>query len=204
VIPRVAPLIDETEDLLRQEFGTLAVAREQLPMLIEWDIEDFSETVHSLGMNYLASIGKVSGRIAVSEYPVRLVSGVGSGAEGPGFVRPDVVWWDRESRRIELIGEFERYEVYAHKRQVLNDKVRNLLLAHRALGHGPRVLLLMLWALSGTQFPEIGEFQSMIRSGFRTPGGIRVAGLEADSRLVVATAILTQSAGFVRLKEILL
>lgn len=201
--PGMAP-IEQTEELLRQEFSTLAVARAHLPMLTNWGLEDFSETVHSLGMNYLAAIGKAAGRIAVSEYPVRLISVAGTAGEVPAFVRPDVVWWDRESRRIELIGEFERYEVYSNKRQILNDKIRNLLLAHRAVDPGPRVLLLMLWAVSGTQFHDIREFQSLIRSGFRTPGGIRVAGLESDSRLVVATAIMAQSTGFLRLKEILL
>jgi hypothetical protein len=204
VISRSTPLIDETEVLLRQEFRTLAVARDHLPMLTDWGVEDFSETVHSLGMNYLTSIGRVSGRVAVSEYPVRLLPGAGPATEVPGFVRPDVVWWSRESRQVELIGEFERYEVYANKRQLLNDKIRNLLLAHRALGQGPRVLLLMLWALSGTQFQAISEFQSLIRSGFRTPGGVRVAGLEIDSRLIVGTAIFAQSEGSLRLKEILL
>lgn len=190
-----APLINETESLLRQEFRSLAVARTQFPMLTDWGIEDFSETVHSLGMNYLASIGRTGGRLALSEYPVR----VSAGLEGPRHVRPDAVWWDAASRHIELVGEFERYEG-----QELQDKVRNLLLAHRALGEGPRVLLMMLWTLSGTQVQPTVEFQSMIRSGFRTPGGIRIAGLEADSRLVVATAILVKSDGRLRLKEILL
>ena len=193
--PGAASLINETESLLRQEFRSLAVARTQFPMLTDWGIEDFSETVHSLGMNYLASIGKAVGRIAVSEYPVK----VSGGTDGPRHVRPDAVWWDATSQRIELVGEFERYEG-----QELKDKVRNLLLAHRALGEGPRLLLLMLWTLSGTQVQPTGEFQSMIRSGFRTPGGIRVAGLEADSRLLVATAILAESGGHLRLKEILL
>ena len=196
--------LDETELLLKREFQTLAVAREHLPMLTDWGVEDFSETVHSLGMNYLTLVGRVAGRLAVSEYPVRMTPGLGVFAEGPGFVRPDVVWWNRETRSVELIGEFERYEAYSAKRQLLNDKIRNLLLAHRALGQGPRVLLLMLWAPSGTQFQAISEFQSMIRSGFRSPGGVRVAGLEPDSRLVVASAILAESAGQVRLKEILL
>lgn len=203
-MPGIVSLIDDTELLLKQEFRTLAVAREHLPMLTDWGVEDFSETVHSLGMNYLTLVGRVAGRIAVSEYPVRMTPGLGVFAEGPGFVRPDVVWWNRETRSVELIGEFERYEAYSAKSQLLNDKIRNLLLAHRALGKGPRVLLLMLWAPSGTQFQAISEFQSMIRSGFRAPGGVRVAGLEPDARLIVATAIFAESAGQVRLKEILL
>lgn len=204
MVASTTSLLNETESLLRQEFRSLAVARSQFPMLTDWGIEDFSETVHSLGMNYLTSVGRSGGRLAVSEYPVKLSSVHSRAAEAPGFVRPDVVWWNRESRRVELVGEFERYEVNSMKRQMLNDKIRNLLLAHRALDQNPRVLLLMLWALSGTQVPSVSEFQSMIRSGFRTLGGVRVAGLEPESRLVVGTAIMAASGGCLRLKEILL
>jgi hypothetical protein len=196
--------IEGTESLLRREFRSLAVAREQFPMVTDWGVEDFSETIHSLGMNYLTSIGKAGGRIAVSEYPIRLFTGQSGPAEVPAFVGPDVVWWDRVSRRIQLIGEFERCEVNLVRRQALTEKVRNLLLAHRAIGVEPRILLLMLWALSGTQIQAVSEFQSLIRSGFRSPGGVRVAGLDPESRLVVGTAIFAESGGCLRLKEILL
>jgi hypothetical protein len=204
VICGAALRIDETESLLRREFLSLAVAREQFPMVTDWGVEDFSETIHSIGMNYLTSIGKTGGRLAVSEYPVRLSTAQSELAEAPAFVRPDVVWWDRQTRHIELIGEFERCEVNSMKRQVLNEKVRNLLLAHRAIGVVPRILLLMLWAVSGTQIQAVGEFQSLIRSGFRTPGGVRIAGLDPESRLVVGTAIFAEFGGCLRLKEILL
>lgn len=203
VFAGTATQINDAEQLLRQEFRSLAVAREQFPMLTDWGVGDFSETVHSLGMNYLTAIGRSIGRIAVSEFPVKLAGSQSVAGETPGFVRPDVVWWGRDSRRVELIGEFERFEVNSAKRQVFNDKVRNLLLAHCVLDPGPRVLLLMLWAISGTQTPAPGEFQSLIRSGFRTPGGVRVAGLYPESRLIVATAIFTAAEGVVRLKEIL-
>ena len=196
--------ITAVEESVRQEFRTTAAAREELPVLSDWGVEDFSETVHSLGINYLAVVGRRTGRVAATEYPVRLRASGGTGSMAPAWVIPDVVWWDRDSRQVVLLGEFERYEPGGAKRQILQEKVRNLLLAHRELGPGSRVLVLLLWTVSGVPVQGLDDFRSLIRYGFRTPGGWNVAGLERESQLIVATAIFTAFEGRLRLKEILL
>jgi hypothetical protein len=194
----------DIEKALQQEFRTLSAANADLPMLTEWGVESFSERIHSLGINYLAQIGRRAGYIAVSEYPVRVARSPESVLSPPSWVIPDVVWWDRTTRRVPLIGEFERYEPGGNKHQLLKEKVRSLLWAHRELGNEPRVLLLLLWTMSGNAVQKVEDIRSLMRTGFRSPGGAGINGLEPESRFAIATAVFTSFKGCMRLKEILL
>jgi hypothetical protein len=193
----------DIEQALQQEFRTLSAANADLPMLTEWGVESFSERIHSLGINYLAQIGRRAGYVAVSEYPVNMAVPAPVPVS-PCWVIPDVVWFDRTTRRVPLIGEFERYEPGGNKHQVLKEKVRNLLWAHRELGAEPRLLLLLLWTMSGNSVQGLEEFRSLVRMGFTTPGGAGISGLEPESRFAIATAVFTTFEGRLRLKEILL
>ena len=65
----------DIEQALQKEFRTLSAANADLPMLTEWGVESFSERIHSLGINYLAQIGRRAGYVAVSEYPVSMAVG---------------------------------------------------------------------------------------------------------------------------------
>jgi hypothetical protein len=190
----------EVETALRQEFKSLAFARAEFPMLTSWNVEDFSETIHSLGMNYLSAFGRHCNRWAASEYPIRVARADGS----PSHVRLDTVWWARPTRAVELLGEFERYDQQMGKQFVLAAKVRNLLLAHHHLGPGSRVLLLLIWTLSGRTPQRLTELSNLARTGYRTSDGLSIPGLDAESRLIVATAVFAASKGLLRLQEILL
>src|SRR4051812_31230593 len=110
----MTPSVGQTEAVLRREFADPAFARSEFPMLTDWGVEDFSETVHSCGMNYLAALGRHSGRWALSEYPIQVAEPV----EESSFVRLDAVWWSRPSGQVELLAEFERYEPGAAKRSL--------------------------------------------------------------------------------------
>lgn len=199
----VAPAFSGAETALRDEFRSLTVAREELPPLTDWGVEDFSETVHSLGIHYLALVGRRAGWIAVPEYPVRLSLPASQLVDGPVFVKPDVVWWNHESRKVDLVAEFERYELGLVKRQILQEKVRNLLLAHRDLGPTPRLLVLVLWTISGTAVQGREDLAALVRSGFCHPGGVRISGLEPGSRFLIFTTVFVASGGRLRLKEVL-
>lgn len=186
------------EAALRDEFETLKLAREQFPMLTAWGVEDFSETIHSLGINYLSALGRGAGRWAASEYPVRVER-----ATGPSHVRIDTVWWSHRTGSAELLAEFERYEASAAKRSLIFDKGRNLLLAHQSLSPAPRLLLLMLWTITGRIPAKITELRSLVNAGFRTTDGLVVPGLDQESKFVIATAVFGKSGGALRLQEIL-
>jgi len=173
-------------------------------MLTDWGVEPFSERIHLIGINYLAQVGRRAGYVAVSEYPVQPIPATAELGAVLNWVVPDVVWWNRDSRRAQLIGEFERYEPGGNKHRLLKDKIRNLLWAHHELGTGPRALLLLLWTMSGVPVRGTEEFQSLVRSGFRVPGGHNIPGLDPLCRFIVASAVFTSSNGVLRLKEILL
>jgi hypothetical protein len=170
------------ERALRAELASLAVARADFPMLTAWGVENFSQTIHSLGCNYLAAVGRAAGFWAISEYPVRVPS-VGAA----GSVRPDVAWWDRDTGEPVLLGEFERAE--ARRTGKLVDKAGNLLRAHHALGERPRLLLLMGWALAGTDLGDPGPVRAVMASGCRAPDGTAVRGLGRHSTFLLATAV---------------
>jgi hypothetical protein len=193
------PSIAQTEAVLRQEFGSLTFARTEFPMLTDWGIEDFSETVHSFGMNYLAALGRHAGRWAVSEFPVQT-----QGLEEDGFVRLDAVWWSRPSGQVELLAEFERYEPGVAKWAGIVEKARHLLLCHREMPAGPRLLLLMVWSLSGRVPARLEEVRKLARTGYRSAGNRCVAGVGPESRFLVATPVFVKGEGRLRLREVLL
>lgn len=185
----------QVESALRAELRTLSLARDTLPMLTTWGVEDFSQTIHSLGCNYLTAIGRALGFWAMSEYPIRTPSA------GPGIsVRPDVAWWEQANREVVLLGEFERAEQKNSAKLV--DKAKNLLQAHHALGERPRVLVLMAWATAGTNLGDLAAVRSVMANGFRTPTGAPVQGLGLHSRFVLATAVFGEADGRGRLVEV--
>jgi hypothetical protein len=191
--------VAQTEAVVRAEFAGLAFARSEFPMLTDWGVEDYSETVHSCGMNYLAALGRHHGRWALSEYPVA-VPGL---SEDGSFVRLDAVWWSRPAGRAELLAEFERYEPGAAKRSIVAEKARHLLLAHHQLPPGPRLLLLCVWAVSGKVPGRLDELRDLTRRGFRLADRW-IPGVGADSRFVIATPVFSEAGGRLYLREVLL
>jgi hypothetical protein len=191
--------IAQAAGILQREFASLIFARSEFPMLTDWGVEDFSETIHSLGMNYLASLGRQHGRWAVSEYPVPVL-----GEPDTSHVRLDAVWWTRPAGQLELLAEFERYESGAAKWSIVQEKARHLLLSHYHLPPGPRLLLLVLWALSGRVPSRFDELRELARLGYRTSGNTRVPGVDPESRFMVATAVFAEVEGKLHLREVLL
>ena len=116
-------------DNILEEFETLTFAKDTFPMLMEWGVEDFSLTIHSLGCNYLTALGRHLGAWAMSEYPVR-ISQKGSGET----LRPDVVWWSKSDSKVLLIGEFERFDSLDPLK--MSSKAKHLLQVHRELEEG--------------------------------------------------------------------
>lgn len=192
----MSSLIQHAEKALREEFGSLKLAHAEFPMLTDWGVVDFSHTIHSLGCNYLAQVGRNAGFWAMSEYPVRVVS------SGPQVsVRPDVAWWEKPSGDAIVLGEFERAE--PHKPGKLVDKAKNLLQAHHALGERSRLLLLVGWAIAGTNLGDLGPVRAIMASGFRAPDGSPIRGLGKSSVFLLATAVFGEVNGACKLLQVL-
>ena len=119
-----------------------AVLAREVPLLgPDWGVRDEDALVHSLGMNFLAALGRQGGFVGLVEYPVPHAE------RWPGkIVRVDTAWVDVEERRPRLLGEYERFTTAA----AAQDKLANLFVAAHAYPTPPEVLVLCLWSLDGT------------------------------------------------------
>lgn len=184
----------------------MAFVRREFPMLTEGRVSDVGLAIHSLGLNYLAAFGRELGCPAVTEFP--LTSGDSSPLDRQtdftGLeVRPDVVWFDRQSRAPVLLAEFERYEELSAKRRLLIEKAENLVLAHHLSPGQERILLLALWTFTGVTVSGLAEISTHVRSGFRRNGSTPVNGLSGNVRFLVATFVFARHGPSLTLKEIL-
>ena len=149
-------------------------------MLSDWGVQDESVLIHSLGCNYLAGLCRHFGYWAINEFPVRV--------QNSRFIRPDVVWWERTDRRIVFLAEFERFKPGQETKLV--DKAKNLVEAYHAADPKPPVVLLMGWALSGTDLTRARSVASAVaRDGFRNAQGTWIPGVAADDRFLLHFAV---------------
>jgi hypothetical protein len=169
--------------------------RNTFPMLTYWGVEDFSLLIHSLGCSYLSALGRNLNFWSMAEYPVRLKK------NGYGSIRPDTVWWKKPEKDIALLGEFERFEVSNQHKTMA--KARNLIKAHKEVGENPRILLLMVWAMAGTDLSSLKTIRSIANSGFQD-NGVTVSGIHSSSSFMVAAAVFGVSNGLHRLQGIYL
>jgi hypothetical protein len=130
-------------------------------MLTDYIVEDYSETIHSLGLNYITQIGRsIEGIAAVSEYPVF------PNKNFPKEVRLDSIWFNRTNLQPVLISEFERFESSRFKRKKLLEKTQNLLIAYHQFGANLPIILLAYWCY-GVDNPNISnEMLSIFNNGF--------------------------------------
>jgi len=174
-----------------REFATLEFARAEFPMLTTWGVRDESVSVHSLGFNYLAALGRHLGFWAATEYPIRV---------GNTFVRPDFVWWSKEDQQVKLIGEFERFE--AGQQTKLVDKAKNLMSSYEALNHSPETMVLVPWTHAGTELAGNSAARSIAYDGFRNPEGRMIPGVGTEATFILAHAIFGRCEDNVRLLEV--
>jgi hypothetical protein len=83
------------------------------------------------------------------------------------------VWFERSTRRVALVAEFERY---AGKQKDLSPKVETLLLAQQRWACEGATLLLAYWSVGLVSLPDHDSFRKIVRDGFSAIGGVRVPG----------------------------
>ncbi len=175
-------------------------------MLAEWGVSDVGLAIHSLGLNYLAALGRELGCPSVTEFPLAPTENPAN-ATLTGFggleVRPDVIWFDRSSRAPTLLAEFERFDDLSTRRNAMVEKAENLVLAHHITGSQPAILLLALWTFTGVRVNGLAEINTRVRSGFRRDGGTRISGLSSHARFLVATFLFSRHGAGIALKEVL-
>jgi len=166
-------------------------------MWTEWGVRDAGHLVHSLGCTFLTAAGRDLGFVAVSEVPAPRV---GPFAHVEEDVRSDSVWFERSTKRVALVAEFERY---AGKRKDLSPKVETLLLAQRRWGCEDATLLLAYWTVGLVTLPDHGSLRSIARGVFSAVGGVRVPGNPSARLIFYQFVVRAGQDGLLRLENII-
>lgn len=177
--------------VIKQEFKMGSIRNDMFPMMTKFGVRDYSETIHSLGLNYITAIGRsIAGISAISEYPAypfldndkcdeyiaETNSTYGNKVEE---IRPDSIWFSKEENIPILICEFERYQKNFRKDLKVKEKVENLLLAYHQLGGSIPIILLVYWSYSAENPAKIEEYISILDNGFIKSNGKHVQGINA-------------------------
>jgi hypothetical protein len=176
---------------------TLEAASSHLPMWTEWGVRDLGHLIHSLGCTFLTGAGRDHGFAAVSEVPV---PHEGPFAHVEEDVRSDSVWFDRTTKRVALLAEFERY---AGKKKDLRPKVETLLLAQQRWGCEDATLLLAYWSVGLVTLPDHESLRAIARGGFSAMGGVRVPGNPKARVVFYQFVVRAGQDGLLRLENII-
>lgn len=172
--------------------------REELfPMMTRFGVRDYSETVHTLGLNYLTAIGRTIKEVtAVSECPIypyekdsfitgsidnniKVADEYGKykGSDEP-IVRPDSIFYSTTNNQPLLICEFERYDKSRLKNKKLEEKIQNLLIAYNQLGRNLPIILFVYWTYPKITPGDISEYIRIFDEGFVMSNGRRIQGID--------------------------
>lgn len=174
---------------IKEEFKSGNIRNEMFPMMTKFGVRDYSETVHSFGLNYITAIGRyIDGIAAISECPVYpykekntyseyAADGTGIYGNNINEVRPDSIWFSKEDNSPILICEFERYEKSKRKDLKIKEKIENLLIAYHQLGGKVPIILFVYWSYAAETPGDIDEYISILDNGFRKSNGIYVPGI---------------------------
>lgn len=182
---------------LLQDRLNLAAVSSCLPLWTEWGVRDEGPLVHSLGCTFLTALGSELGFVAVAEAPAPREGPLAKVEED---VRSDSVWFDRETRRVVLIAEFERY---AGKQKDLRPKAESLLLASQRWNCEDAILLLAYWSIGHVSLPDHDSLKEVMRRGYQAIGGVAVPGAPKARILFQQFIVEEGKDGLLRLVNIL-
>lgn len=180
-------------EAIRKEFESGKLRDELFPMMTKFGVRDYSETVHTLGLNYITAIGRtIEGVSAVSECPVYPYEEISceivaethlsygeSKKEKDAEVRPDSIWYSKENNYPILISEFERYQNNRIKDKKLKEKIQNLLIAYHQLGGELPLIVFVYWSYSSVTAGDISDTISILDKGFYLPNKKYVSGINS-------------------------
>ncbi|AEF93196.1 hypothetical protein Desca_0292 [Desulfotomaculum nigrificans CO-1-SRB] len=182
---------DEIISFIKKEFKKGKIRSEMFPMMTNFGIKDYSETVHTVGINYITAIGRfIDGVTSLSECPVfpcntennygqMVAESQASYGDKADEVRPDSIWFSKKDNSPILICEFERYEKNRRKDLKIKEKIENLLLAYHQLGGNVPIILFVYWSYAGENPGDIKEYISILDNGFKKSNGFYVRGINA-------------------------
>ena len=150
----------DISNILRQELEKGKLRKEEFPQLSDYGVVDYSETVHSTGLNYITAIGRsIANIIAVSELPIYP-------NKFPFDIRSDSVWLNKQNENPVLICEFERFENNRSKKRKLKEKIENLLIAYHQFDNTPDIILFVYWSYNQVSPGDLSEYINIFDNGF--------------------------------------
>ena len=181
---------------IREEFQSGKLRNDLFPMMTKFGVRDYSETVHSLALNYITAVGRASDEIsAVSEYPVypyesiykesnMIAESSSSYCEEKktkdAEIRPDSIWYSKKDNSPVLISEFERYEKNRIKNKKLEEKIQNLLIAYHQLGGKAPIILFVYWSYASVTPGDMSDVISILDKGFTLPNKKFISGIDSS------------------------
>jgi|GEM_PF-958208 hypothetical protein len=182
---------------IREELRTGKIRKDMFPMITKFGVRDYSETVHTMGLNYLTAIGRtIDGITSISECPVypyenysvnsfsidfsaMVADGFGDyRADKEPVVRPDSIWYSIEDNKPLLLCEFERYDNSRIKNKKLEEKIQNLLIAYNQLGRKIPLILFVYWTYPKVTPGDISNYIRIFDEGFIMSNGTRIQGID--------------------------
>jgi hypothetical protein len=178
---------------IREELETGEIRRRLFPMMTDFGVRDYSETIHTMGLNYLTAIGRtIKDTTAISECPVyplekesKLHDAVKIAESYGEFrtskvpeLRPDSIWYSIKDNQPLLLCEFERYDKSRLKNKKLEEKIQNLLIAYHQLGGNVPLILFVYWTYPKVTPGDISNYIRIFDDGFIMSNGTRVYGID--------------------------
>lgn len=157
-------MVHTVVDKIREEAGSLAIAKQHLSVWTDHGLPDFLFTLHSTGTTYWNTMGTMFGLDAITEMPAP--------QQGPfayvgDDVRSDSLWFDRKNHQPLVVVEFERYTRKTDQAKLVG-KVDSLLLAHHRWEQKPAVLVLVYWTKGLASLPDHQQLRRRVTHGFTT------------------------------------
>lgn len=175
---------------IREEMRSGKIRSKFFPMMAGFGVRDYSETVHTMGLNYVTAIGRtINNTTAISECPVypyekKVYSAEKVGekseeyrAEKEPTVRPDSIWYSTKDNQPLLICEFERYDNSRLKNKKLEEKIQNLLIAYHQLGGDVPLILFIYWTYPKVTPGDISKYLRIFDEGFTMMDGTKIYGI---------------------------
>ena len=180
------------------QISNLENIQKLLPIWTNWGVEDRGVLIHSLGVTYLTLLGNCLGYVSVTEVPAPCA---GEYAYVGNEIRSDAVWFDSLTQAPIAISEFERYSGIEDNLK-LENKVKNLLLAHHRWSAKAELLILAYWTKKLISCPQSSKLQKIIQQGFTTTAGEKVAGSKI-SKLFLFQFVMREDRDLLYLADIL-
>lgn len=179
------------------QIGNLETAQELVPIWTkDWGVKDRGVLIHSLGVTYLTLLGNRLNYVSVTEVPAPYQ---GKYARVGNEIRSDAVWFDRITQAPIAIAEFERYSGKEDNLK-LENKVKNLLLAHHRWSVKAELLILAYWTKKLTS--SNSKLHRIIHQGFVTPAGENITG-SRTSKLFLFQFVMRENRDLLYLADIL-